>query len=301
MEDTYQSYRVFLSSPGDVSDERDLAEKTIGKINKNCIENLRVLLDIKKWEDIPPRTPTIPEEKIQDVINKEVERSHFFILILFKRYGSIEDGHSKSNTEREIDTILKEFEKRPQIKILSYFRDIPENHDPGEQEKKVAKLKEKLQGLGIFHKSYNTPEEFNEKLTHDLYDVIMRMKLSSFKQYRLKRIFKFGVAERPTKPRTAIIYPSVQREYMGNVDDEKLWLKRLEPNIFFEDFKALQKFHKMFSIIGFGDYRIYTHLCIPSENKFMNRIWLCYPRLIVAQEQLKNYNKITRFSFIPRS
>ena len=152
----YQHYKVFISSPGDVAQEREMSEEVINAINRNIVDTLGVSLEVKRWENLPPQTPYLPEEQIQDMLNKIVEESNFFILILYKRYGTVDTGHNISNTEREINTILKTFELKPQIKILSYFRDIPPNDDPGTQEQKVKDLKKRLQDKGIFYKSYQT-------------------------------------------------------------------------------------------------------------------------------------------------
>ena len=276
-----------------------MSEEVINAINRNIVDTLGVSLEVKRWENLPPQTPYLPEEQIQDMLNKIVEESNFFILILYKRYGTVDTGHNISNTEREINTILKTFELKPQIKILSYFRDIPPNDDPGTQEQKVKDLKKRLQDKGIFYKSYQTPSIFKEILTHDLYDVILKMKMSSFKHYRLKLFWRFGIPERPTFPSVAVLYPSVQREYMG--DDNKLWLNRLKPNVYYEDFKAIQKLHKVFNLIGFRNYRIYPHTDYPNDITTMNRIWLCFPRLEAAQKQLEKYVDISRFAFRPRA
>ncbi len=296
----YQHYKIFISSPGDVAEERKMSEEVVNSINKNIMETLGIALEIKKWENLPPQTPHLPEEKIQDKLNRIVEDSNFFILILYKRYGTIEPGYHISNTEREINTILKVFEKKPQIKILSYFREMTPNDDPGTQEQKVRDLKKRLQNRGIIYKPYSDPTMFKEILTHDLYDVILRMKLSSFKHHRLKQFWQFGIPERPTFPSVAILYPSVQREYMGGLNN-KLWLNRLKPNIYYEDFKAIQKLQKVLNLIGYADYRIYPHTDYPNDIKYMNRIWLCFPRLVAAQEQLKKYAHIARFNFLRRT
>jgi hypothetical protein len=94
MPDTYESYNAFISSPGDVVAERQFVEETLGHLNRSCREILGVSIDGKRWEHMPPVTPHLPEEKIQDMLNKEVEKSHFFILILYKRYGRAEPGHT---------------------------------------------------------------------------------------------------------------------------------------------------------------------------------------------------------------
>ncbi len=295
---TLESYRAFISSPGDVINERDIAEETIKKISDICEEPLRVSLKVERWENLPPRAPQ-PEATIQDEINKIVEKSDFFILILYKRYGSVETGYKVSNTEREIKTIMKQFRKNPNINVLAYFKQIPTNEDPSGQEAKVEMLKQELTKKRLFFKVYEDQNEFRSLLTHDLYNIIMKMRLSTHKKKACEDFWKLGTSSRPAHPRLAILYPSVQREFMG--DDKNLWLKRLKPNIYFEDFKAIQKLQKTLRLVGFSDYRIYTQTDIPQDYTFMNRIWICFPRFHSARQQLNKYQEVSRFNFTKRT
>ncbi|NQU84809.1 MAG: DUF4062 domain-containing protein, partial [Mariniphaga sp.] len=104
MSQFYKFYKTFISSPGDVQTERDYAEDAINKLSDSIEESLRSYLKVERWEKLPPE---YNEESIQENLNKLVRKCHFFILILDKKYGSIEEGHKKSNTEREIDAILE--------------------------------------------------------------------------------------------------------------------------------------------------------------------------------------------------
>ncbi|MEI2781282.1 MAG: DUF4062 domain-containing protein [Candidatus Competibacter sp.] len=296
MPDLYENYRIFISSPGDVAAERQFAEEVINRINRSCSEVLKISVSSQKWEHLPPESPHLPEEKLQDLINKEVEKSHFFVLILFKRYGRKEPGHLKSNTERELETILKRYETNPQIRILAYFRDIPHNPDPGDQETAVLELRNNLEKLGIRYRNYKLPEEFKEEFTHDMYNVVLRMRLSPFKKQALHRFFKMGESNRPTYPRIAILFPSVSRQFMYPQKD-KIWLKRLEPNIYFEDYKALHKIKKLLSFSGFHSYKTFLYTDQPSELDFMNRVWMCFPRSRTAIKYLDKVGETRRFHF----
>lgn len=295
MPDYYEHYRVFLSSPGDVAAERQLATEAIAKINQVCGDLLQLSLRVRKWEDMAPVTPHLPEERIQDALNEEVSKCNFFILILYKRYGRIEPGHSISNTERELEAIMRCYEKNPHLKILAYFREIGSDDDPGLQEKQVREFRERLQGLGMFYQTYRTPEEFEDRVTHDLYSVIMAMRLSPFKQQALKTFWRFGQPEGETRPRVAVLYPPVQREFMGHPDDAEFWHKRLEPNIYFEDHKAIEKVRKTFALVGLRDYEVFPNASPPANLREMNRVWICMPRHKGAMEQLTRYRDVARF------
>jgi hypothetical protein len=291
MPETYQAYNCFISSPNDVKDERQIAENVINRINRSFSDTLSIILNIKKWELMSPVAP-IPEERIQDIINREVERSHFFILILYKRYGTVEKGYSISNTERELNTIIDRYQKRPQLKILAYFRELAPNEDPGEQEQKVKDFRNRLETMNIMHKSYKNAESFKDELTHDLYDTILRMRIATFKSRCLNRFWQFGEINRSDIPRLAIMYPPISRAEDLNIDDN-YWINNLVPSLFFEDHKAVEKIRKTFNIIGFHDYTVYPAMDLP-DWKRINRVWLSLPRFLFAQQQLQKYSKISR-------
>ena len=300
MHTTYEILRVFISSPSDVISERKVADKVIDAIGDTCKDTLGVELECVTWENFVPQTPKLPDEKIQDILNAEISKCHIFILILWKRYGSKEPGMWKSNTEREAEIALELLKKEKKIMFLTYFRELKPDEDPGEQRQSVERFREMLQKQGVWYKGYKSVPHFQEKLTHDLYRTIMRFRLSTSKHRALSKFWVFGTPDRPTYPKLAIIYPSIERTFMGPVDDSDVWLNRLEPNIVFEDYKALQKLEKTIRLLGFRDYKIYNHDSIPSDFKFMNRFWLCLPRSPHGLQQLEQYENISRFILIPR-
>lgn len=276
MPDDYKLYRAFVASPGDVQAERKAVEQVCASVNRTVRDALHVIVDPRKWEHQPPETPHIPEEQIQDVINREVERAHFFILVLWKRYGSVEPGQILSNTEREINTILARYEKHPNLKILSYFRDIGQNADPGDQEVKVRDLRTRLERLGVRYRTYQSEEEFAALLTHDLYDAVLRMKVATFKQQALRTFWQFGDTGRPHQ-RVAVLFPPLSRESLADGKRTAFWFSRLNPPIAAEDYKALQKIEKHFRMIELPDYRVYPNSNAPAELPTMNAVWLCLP------------------------
>ncbi|SYZ72487.1 conserved hypothetical protein [Candidatus Zixiibacteriota bacterium] len=294
----YDSLKVFLSSPGDVSNERAIAKEIIHQVGNACKENLGINLDPVDWNDFVPKTTQLPDQRIQDMLNDHLRKCHIFILILWKRYGSKEPGFAKSNTEREVEIALKVLQREKKITFLSYFRDLKPNIDRGPQEKSVTKFRKELEEKGVFYMRYKSPTQFREMLVHDLYKTILNYRLSTKKHISVGKFYNFGIPERPTSPKLAIIYPSMDRSYMGSRDDSQIWLNRLEPNIVFEDFKGLQKIEKTLRLIGFSDFRIYNSASIPSDIKFMNRFWICL-RNHSGIAQLRHYSSEARFQLIP--
>ncbi len=184
--------------------------------------------------------------------------------------------------------------------FLTYFRDLSPNEDVGPQRKSVENFRKILQEQGVWFKSYKSVPQFQEMLTHDLYRTIMRFRLSTKKHRALSKFWVFGTPDRPTYPNLAIIYPSMERAFMGPQDDPDVWLNRLEPNIVFEDHKALQKLEKTLRLLSVRDFRIYNSADLPSDIQFMNRLWICLPRNAHGLRQLDNYKDVSRFRIIPR-
>lgn len=298
MPQAYDTLRVFISSPMDVEIERDLAKKAIQKINSTCKETLGLELESVSWDDFIPQTPPPSNKRIQDILNAEIPRCQVFLLILWRRYGSKEPGHRKSNTEREVDIALKVLKKEKKIMFLSYFRIIPPNVDIGPQEKSVTDFRNALKKKGVWFKEYKDPPDFYEQLIHDLYKTLLRYRLSTNKHKALRKFWVLGVPDRPTQPNLAIIYPSMERTFMGGKDDKGIWLNRLEPNVVFEDLKALQKIEKTLRLIGYRSFRIFNSASMPPDLLSMNRFWICLPRNNPGLQRMKCYDRVSRFEVV---
>lgn len=292
MANTYTIYRAFIASPGDVAIERQLAEETIDKVNKTIRDTLAIAIEPRKWEHVSPVVP-LPEEQLQDVLNREVEQCNFFILILYRRYGTIQPGYSISNTEREIETILRIHKKQPKLKILSYFRELESNVDPGEQETKVRELRAKLVKMGLPYRQYHDPGEFDQYLVHDLYDVILRIQHSVFKKQALRRFWQFGEIDRPNMPHIAILYPPVERNALADGSKPDYWIMKLANQIAFEDFKAISKIENHLNLLGFyKNHKVYPSTQQLADLPWMNRIWLCLPRNRLGLKELNQHTNL---------
>ena len=110
-------YKIFVSSPGDVAKEREIVDSVIARINDSISDSLGIYLTVERWEKMPPETT---DEVLQDRLNTKIKDCHFFLLILYKRYGTVMQGETISNTEREINAILEYLTKDQKKKILAY-------------------------------------------------------------------------------------------------------------------------------------------------------------------------------------
>ena len=106
-----RTVRIFISSPGDVADERDRARQVIESLRRRYAGHfaLKPLL----WEDLPLQPDMSFQEGIDQVIGME-ERVDIAVFILWSRLGSPvgaairkPDGSQyRSGTEREFDLMM---------------------------------------------------------------------------------------------------------------------------------------------------------------------------------------------------
>ena len=299
MNPVYQHLKIFISCPSDLKEEKEFAEEVVNLINDSCADVLNLYCRIVSWEKFPPCTHP-SEETIQDILNNEITNCNIFLLCLYKRYGSMEYGWDKSNTEREIDIALDELEKKKKITFLSYFREIPKNLDRGPQQIALENLEEKLKNKRVWYKEYKDPSEFKDYFTHDLYQTLIKFRLSTKKDNSLKTFWKLGATSKSQPKSLAIIYPTFNRDNLSHEEPDKIWHTQIAPPVGFTEYKALQKIEKTVRIIGFRDYAIYSTANSPPEWRSMNRVWICLPRNPQGLSQISQYYSNSKFRIIPR-
>lgn len=118
-------YRVFLASPGDVQQEREIVSELAAEINET-FHNPTVRLKIVRWE-----TDTIPGTgpSAQHVIDTQVgEDFDAYIGIFWHRLGT-DIGTGDTGAQHELRKGLDRCERDPAVKVLLYWSQLP--LDPG--------------------------------------------------------------------------------------------------------------------------------------------------------------------------
>lgn len=101
---TVRPIRVFVSSPGDVQEERDVLDEVVTRINRTQGNDQGVRLEIWKWEDAVPQVGP----KAQDVIDAQTPGYDIYLGIMAYRFGS-PTGRYGSGTEKEFKDAVKEW------------------------------------------------------------------------------------------------------------------------------------------------------------------------------------------------
>lgn len=159
--------RIFIGSPGDVAEERDIVSLVVGELRRVFENILPVQLEAIRWE-----THAWPDvgEDAQDVINREIGEYDIFVGIMWKRFGT-QTKRARSGTDEEFQRAYQYFKKYGRPKIMFYFRRAPfYTTDISEltQFQKVVKFRKELEKLGALFWEYEKPIDFERSVREHL-------------------------------------------------------------------------------------------------------------------------------------
>lgn len=169
-------YRILISSPSDVKEERQAVQDVI--YNWNIFNSFRqkITLEPVLWErNAAPDMSDSPQE----VINKQlVDNCDFMVAFFGTRIGT-ETSKAISGTVEEIDNFLNK--EKPVLLYFSGKSVDPENIDP-KQLNKLREYREKCTKKGLV-KYYKTIAEFREMLSGHI-SFVTDTKLNDHKKER---------------------------------------------------------------------------------------------------------------------
>jgi formylglycine-generating enzyme required for sulfatase activity len=166
-DDVLKRVKIFIASPSDVLEEREIAREVIEQVNRRAAKREGYLLEPLGWEDCYPG-----KGRPQDLINLFVKKCHLFLGILWCWFGTSTapegDPHRfESGTREEFEVARECSESKGVPDIWLFFRQVPEKmrKDPGEQLQKVLAFKKQLQDEQfLLYSPYEDPPEFRDKL-----------------------------------------------------------------------------------------------------------------------------------------
>lgn len=114
--------QVFISSPSDVQNEREILESILDELNKSFSKTINVMFETLRWEtDVHPSFGDDP----QTIINEQIGDTYdIFIGILWGRFGT-PTPRASSGTLEEFDRAFKRLKDINPPEIMFYFKDTP--------------------------------------------------------------------------------------------------------------------------------------------------------------------------------
>jgi hypothetical protein len=173
-----RTWRLFVSSPSDVPDERRYVSDVAERLNGTYfpVAGLDARIQVKLSDDVPAGGhPGGAQGLIEEAI--PFTDYDFVVAIFWKRIGTPVDGF-RSGTVREIEsayTASDRQRRRPRIMVYEKRAEFRRgNPDEMHQVHLLAQYLEEVQTrLGLWVKPFETAEEFSRKLMDDLYMVIV--------------------------------------------------------------------------------------------------------------------------------
>ena len=158
--------RVFIASPSGLAEERKAFRDEIQEFNDTHAIVRGVFFQAVGWEDTLGGIG-----RPQTLINEDVRKADYFVLLLWNRWGSPPDtGPSPftSGTEEEYHVAMECYEKEKtmrQIVIMFKSVDPQQLSDPGAQLQKVLEFRKEIEQrkTHLFH-SFDTTESFRRLL-----------------------------------------------------------------------------------------------------------------------------------------
>lgn len=136
---------IFIASPGDLANERNIFREIISDLNKGFGDGANVEFVPLGWEDTLASTG----RRNQSVINEEIDRCDVFILAMHRRWGqpAPDAGVYTSYTEEEFYRALTRWQdsKKPEIFVFFKRVDAASEADPGVQLQKVMNFRKQLE------------------------------------------------------------------------------------------------------------------------------------------------------------
>jgi HEAT repeat protein len=162
MEQQISLYRVFIASPSDLGEERQILRDVVTEINGIFARETDWRIELLGWEDTMPGAG-----RPQDLINADVDKANLLIGCLWTRWGT-ETGSGKTGFQEEFERALARRNETGEPEICLFFKDISDEQrkDPGEQLKKVLEFQtaeEKAKRL--LYQRFNDGEDWRRKIT----------------------------------------------------------------------------------------------------------------------------------------
>ncbi|KJL23417.1 hypothetical protein RN51_01503 [Microbacterium oxydans] len=149
MEKDMRELRVFMASPGDLTDERE----ALRNLERRLFRGRGVRISIEGWEEVQPDAGAP-----QELVNPLVHGCDVFVGLLNVRWGTPTDNGSSGFSEEFNIALKRRQESGTTPAIGMYFRDIdPERlRDEGPQLEAVLAFKERVEAERlVMHKTFS--------------------------------------------------------------------------------------------------------------------------------------------------
>lgn len=175
MTEAVKIVRVFLASPGDLVDERQVAREVVEEIN-DAVRSLRVQLELLGWEDTRPGAG-----RPQSIINRDVDCCDLFVGLMWRHWGTPTGTHSSGFEEEFTRAQVRRSDQGAPDIWLSFKAIAPEHlEDPGPQLRRVLEFREQqIERREVLFKEFADTTEWRTLLRRWLLSYVIELSYSN--------------------------------------------------------------------------------------------------------------------------
>ena len=172
-----KQYHVFLASPSDVNEERQLVRQFFERCNRTFAQLWGVRFEVVDWENYANFGLGHPQDLITKQTLERFKDSLILVIgIMAQRFGS-PTGTAESGTEQEFRWALAHYQQHGFPEIKWFFERIERFDAPAEpsaiaealeQWKKVHAFREELKAIPMYFAEYLETSTFKETFENDL-------------------------------------------------------------------------------------------------------------------------------------
>jgi hypothetical protein len=170
-------YHVFLASPGDVNEERQLVRQFFDKYNRHTARLWSARFEVVDWENYSTIGVGRPQELITQQTLQQFRHSLALVIgVMAQRFGS-PTGKAESGTEEEFAWAMQSNQASGFPEIKWFFRRVDKFVAPPDpaaiatalgQWNRVCAFRERLQAQNVFFAEYTDLDGFRDLFQNDL-------------------------------------------------------------------------------------------------------------------------------------
>lgn len=194
MTESRKVVKVFLASPGDLTDERKTAKAVVDEFNTQYAEAFGYQVELVGWEE----TVSV-YGRPQATINRELERCELFVGLMWKKWGTPTGTYSSGFEEEFETTVLRRLKDgRPEISLMLKKIDMEFLRDPGDDLKKVVAFKTKLiADKKILFEDFLNIQEFEKRFRRCISSYVLKLRNREAEEVSVQNQAPKLVGERP--------------------------------------------------------------------------------------------------------
>lgn len=158
-------YRIFLSSPNDVTPEKRVMERIVNEVNITLGDAMGYRIELVRWE-----THAAPGVgRPQQIINELIGDYDIYVGIMWRRFGT-PTGVAGSGTEEEFQNAYKAWELNNRIQLMFYFCQkpfMPKKVEELDQIRQVMLFRQEMEGKMLVW-DYPGPTKFADDIRKHL-------------------------------------------------------------------------------------------------------------------------------------